>query len=196
MKKLIIFILLIFLLGCVHAYDSSIEINDVEFNIPSKYQGGDLFEDYYRLDNEFLIECIDNNVPNAIGLWACEKDYIKDLNVDSHPVRHYYQYNEYVHDNQSHLYFASDESIYEIAWTGNNITKDIEKLIKNTPKSKISNDEFYYALNKSIEIYKQQKIDKLNQDSEYNYIEAKYQPHPQDTHDDRKLKEILLTYYR
>jgi len=195
MKKLIIFILLIFLLGCVHAYDSPIEINDVEFNIPSKYQGGDLSEDYYRLDNEFLIECIDDNVPNAIGLWACEKDYIKDLNVDSHPVRHYYQYNEYVHDNQSHLYFASDESIYEIAWTGNNITKDIEKLIKNTPKSKISNDEFYYALNKSIEIYKQQKIDKLNQDSEYNYIEAKYQPH-QDTHDDRKLKEILLTYYR
>ena len=195
MKKLIILILLIFLMGCVYAQDS-IEINDVEFYIPSQYQGGYISEDYYRLDNEFLIECVNDNVPDAIGLWASENEYCKDLNIDGHPVRHYYQYNQYVHDNQSHLYFASDESIYEIAWTGNQITKDIKNLIKNAPKSKISDDEFYYALDKSIEIYKQQKIDKLNQDSEYNYHEAKYQSHNPDTHDDRKFKEILLTYYR
>ena len=182
-------------MGCVYAQDS-IKINDVEFEIPSQYPGGDISDNYYRLDNEFLIECVDDNVPDAIGLWASEKDYIKDLNIDNHPVRHYYQYNQYVHDNQSHLYFASDESIYEIAWTGNKITKDIENLIKNAPKSKISDDEFHYALDKSIDIYKQQKIDKLNQDSEYNYLEAKYQSHHQDTHDDRKFKEILLTYYR
>lgn len=64
---------------------------------------------------------------------ACEKDYEENLTVSNHPARHYCQYN--AHDNYSHVYFASGNSIYEISWQGNNITLDIEKLIKNAPPS-------------------------------------------------------------
>lgn len=199
MKKILILTMMVLLIGCAYASsDSIVEINGAEFKIPVKYQGGDATDNEYQLDNEFSIRCIDEDVPKAIGLWACENDYHKDLNINDHPARHYCQYNKYVGGNHSHIYFASDNSIYEIAWTDNNITKDIKNLIKNTPKSKIDDDTFYYALNESIDIYKQQRTDKLNQEAEYNYLEAKYQSqyNYQNINDDRQFKEILLTYYR
>ena len=77
------------------------------------------------------------------------------------------------------------------------ITSDIEKLIKNTPQSKIDEDTFYNTLDKSINIYKEQKIDKLNQNSQYNYLETKYNSYAsqQNKHDDTTLNRILLSCY-
>ena len=139
MKK--IFIILcgaILLLGCCYATDSAVEINSAEFEIPSKYQGGEFNGLEYKLDNTFSIRCVDDNIANAIGLWASESDFSEDLNINNHPVRHFCQYNKYVEGNHSHAYFLSGESVYEIAWTGKEINTDIEKLIKNTPKSEIT----------------------------------------------------------
>lgn len=185
----------IFLLGCVCAEENTVEINGISFEIPAQYLGGEKTADSYELDNNFSIRCVDENVPKAIGLWAEENDYAKDLIIGNHPVRHYCQYNEYVGGNHSHAYFASDESVYEISWVGDAIPKDIKKLIKNTPDSKIDNDAFYGALDKSIELYKIEKIDKLNQEAEYNYLEAKYQSKlSQQSNDDTRFKEILITY--
>lgn len=128
-------------------------------------------------------------------MWATEKDFSEDITINNHPVRHFSQYNKYVGGNLSHAYFASNHSIYEISWTGKEINKDIEKLIENTLESEINDDAFYSALDESVNIYKQQKIDKLNQEAEYNYLEAKYhsQTH-QEKSDDAITKEILFTY--
>ena len=81
---------------------------------------------------------------------------------------------------------------------GKEIDKDIEKLIKNTPESEIDSDAFYNALNESVDIYKEQKIDKLNSDGEYNYLEARQQTqlHQHQSRDDTRFNQILLTYYR
>lgn len=195
MKKLIIILTLsLLLVGCVYASDSTIKINGIEFKIPPKYQNGELDDDSYRLENNFSIRCIDNNVAKAIGLWAEEQEYSEDLTLNNHPVRYFYQYNKYVKGYHSHAYFASGYSVYEISWTGKEITSDIEKLINNTPKSNISNDDFYNMLNESYNIYKNQKVDKLNKDSQYNYLEAKSQSHQQ-TSEDSEMNKILLTYY-
>ncbi|MBQ7927554.1 MAG: hypothetical protein IJ287_02240 [Methanobrevibacter sp.] len=80
---------------------------------------------------------------------------------------------------------------------GEEITPEIEKLIKNTPASKIGKDTFYNTLDESIDMYREQKIVKLNQDAEYNYLEAKHQSQssPQNTHDDTKFNRILLIYH-
>lgn len=190
MKK-IIFTLLILtaFIGCVYA--QNIEINSVEFELPSKYSNGELYNDIYRLDNQFSIRCIDDNVPEAIGLWAEEAESQDDLNIGSHPVRHYVQYNRHVNGNHSHAYFTSGKSAYEISWTGCEITEDIKNLIEKTPKSEIDDDTFYNVLNESYRIYKQEKIDRLNKDSEYNYIEAKYSNQKQDSN---KFRQILITY--
>ena len=198
MKKIFIALTLtIIIMSCAYASNSTITINNVDFNISSQYQGGELTNDYYKLDNIFSIRCIDDNVPGAIGLWASEKDFSEDLMIGKHPVRHYYTYNEYVHGNLSHAYFTSEKSAYEIKWTGSEITKDIEKLIKNTPPSEIDSDDFYNALDKSVDIYKNQKIEKLNQDAQYNYLESSYQSQSsqKNTHDDTRFNRILLAYY-
>lgn len=196
MKKiLIITIITLLFVSCAYASSDHAEINGIDFKIPSQYQGGELDDDEYELDNVFSIRCIDDDVGSKIGLWAVEKDFSEDLNIDNHPVRHYYQYNKYVDGNHSHAYFASDESVYEIAWVGEEITSDIEKLIKNTPESKIDDESFYNALDESVSIYKQEKIDKLNNEAEYNYLEAKLQSNSHPTHDDTRFKQILYTYY-
>ena len=199
MKKILITLTLITLImSCSYASNSTITINNVDFSIPSEYQGGKMINGNYKLENIFSISCIDENVPSAIGLWATEKDFSEEMVIDGHPVRHYYAYNEYAHENISHAYFASGESVYEIKWTNNKITSDIEKLIKNTPQSKIDEDTFYNTLDKSINIYKEQKIDKLNSDGEYNYLEARQQTqlHQHQSRDDTRFNQILLTYYR
>ena len=196
MKKIFLFLVIFTLLaGCVYA-TQTVEINNVTFEIPSKYSGGEIDDDEYELDNVFSIRCIDEDVAGKIGLWAVEKDSSEDLNINNHPVRHFSQYNKYVGGNHSHAYFASGKSVYEIAWTDKEINSDIEKLIKSTPQSKIDDESFYNALDESVNIYKREKIDKLNQESEYNYLESKYlsQSNPQNT-DDTRFKEILFTYY-
>ena len=195
MKRILILLIAIFLIGCVWAQNDSIKtIDGIDFEIPAEYHGGNLTGTKYEFEDEFSIECIDKNIPKHIGLWASENDYSRDLSIGNHPVRHYCQYNQYIKANQSHAYFASENSIYEIVWTGNNITKDMEKMIKNTPSSKISDDEFKNMLDNSIKIYKQEKIDRLNSDAEYNYLEAKYSSADTDKNDNAKFNEILLTY--
>ena len=177
--------------------NSTIDINGVEFEIPDKYQGGELNNVKYSLNTVFSIRCIDDTLAESIGLWAQESDYSSNLTIGNHPVRYYCQYNQYVKGNQSHIYFTSGQSADEISWIGSEIDSDIENLIMNTPDSKISADDFYDALDDSIARYKQQKIDKLNRDSEYNYLEAKYlSQHPQQNTDgNTRFKEILFTYY-
>ncbi len=197
MKRILLTVTLTILLMSFVCASSTVKVNDAEFSLPPKYQGGELNNNSYRLNNTFSIRCIDENIPDAIGLWASEKEFEENSDIDNHQVRHFYQYNTYVGGYHSHAYFASGKSIYEITWTGKEINGDIEMLIKNTPPSEIKKDAFDYALNKSIDIYKEQKINQLNQDGEYNYMEAKYQSqlHEQQTPDDRKLNQILLTYY-
>lgn len=196
MKKIFILLTLTMLfVGFSYANDYAVEINGIEFHIPSEYQGGEIKNDEYELDNIFSIRCVDDNVAQAIGLWAEEHDFEENLNVGNHPVRHYCQYNRYVNGNHSHAYFASGDSIYEISWVGSEIDSEIGNLIKNTPKSKMNDDDFYKTLDESIDIYKEQKIDKLNEEGEYNYLEAKYSSLNQQPPDDARFKEILLTYY-
>ena len=197
LKKIFFMLIIISLIGSVWAQNENIvNINGIDFEIPGKYAGGELTNTSYEFDDEFEVSCIDGNIPKRIGLWACEKDYGENLTLENHPVRHYYQYNEYVHDNQSHAFFAIGKSIYEIAWTGNDLTSEIKNLIINTPSSEIDNDTFNNILDESIDIYKRDKIDQLNHDSEYNYLESKYNSKiSSDSHEDTKLNEILLTRF-
>lgn len=195
-KMLILTVIIILIFNCANATSDSIEINGINFEIPDRYHGGELGDEMYQLDNIFSIRCIDDDVGGAIGLWAVENDSSEDMNIDNHPIRHFIQYNTHVGGNHSHAYFASGDSIYEIAWAGKEINKDIERLIKNTPESEMDNNTFYSTLDEETNIYKQQKIDELNQDAEYNYLEAKFHSQPfQDRSDNSRIKEILLTSY-
>lgn len=193
MRKSLFVIILIISLSCTYASDSSVEINGADFEIPEKYQGGKELSEGYRFENKFSIYCIDDDISNHAGFWGSEKDFSQDLKIGNHPVRHYCGYNQYVGGDYSHAYFASGDSVYEINWVGNNITPDIEKLIKKTPDSKISEDEFYSELDDSVGAYKDERNEQLEDIAEYNHNTAKYKPYSYGKYDERKINEILIT---
>ena len=186
------------LVGFVYANNDAVEIDNVTFKIPPKYQGGEFENSFYRLDGNFSIGCVDDNIPDAIGLWASEQDFSEDVSVGKHPVRHFCQYNAYVEGNDSHAYFASGDSVYEISWVGEKIDSDIRKLIESAPPSKMSDDDFYDLLDMSYDIYKLERLQQDESDAQYNYLEAKYNEQLKQTkidqrHDNR-MKELWITY--
>ena len=71
-----------------------------------------------------------------------------------------------------------------------NISKNanIKQLIENTPESNIGDKNFYITLDNEINEYKNEKINKLNQENEYFKS-------PEVSSDDSRIKEILLSYY-
>lgn len=69
-----------------------------------------------------------------------------------------------------------------------NITSDIKQLIENTPESNINDKNFYITLDNEINEYKNEKINKLNQENQYF-------KNPEVSPDDSRIKEILISYY-
>lgn len=201
MKKMFLILTLsIFLMSCVYANENTIQINDIDFEIPAKYQNGELYNGKYQLNKNFSISCIDDNISKSIGLWAREQKFSEDIEIENHPVRHFSQYNKYVKGNHSHAYFASGKSVYEISWVGKEINRDIEKLIKDTPPSEISNTDFYNLLDESFKIYKQEKAVQYESDAQYNNLEAKYNSQLKESQLEQQkhgsdMNKILLTYY-
>lgn len=91
-KKLFLSLLLIALIisvGCVNAVDSSnwktVKVNDVDFKIPPKYQGGEINTartNYHYNDlNTFGILCVDDYLPSSYGCWYNFKG--KNLTIGS-----------------------------------------------------------------------------------------------------------------
>ncbi len=97
-KKLFLSLLLIALIismGCANAVDSSnwktVKINDVDFKIPPKYQGGDINNDHmnyhYNDLNTFGILCIEDYIASSYGCWHNFKG--KNLTIGSHDVAYF-----------------------------------------------------------------------------------------------------------
>ena len=97
-KKLFLSLLLIALIisvGCVNAVDSSnwktVKVNDVDFKIPPKYQGGEINTartNYHYNDlNTFGILCVDDYLPSSYGCWYNFKG--KNLTIGSHDVAYF-----------------------------------------------------------------------------------------------------------
>ena len=115
-KKLFLSLLLIALIisvGCVNAVDSSnwktVKVNDVDFKIPPKYQGGEINTartNYHYNDlNTFGILCVDDYLPSSYGCWYNFKG--KNLTIGSHDVAYFHEYNNFAKHYVSHAYFSS-----------------------------------------------------------------------------------------
>lgn len=195
-KKICVLFVFLILVSSFMVTISAVDVNGIDFKIPNKYLGGETKSDGYQLENIFGIFCIDDNLPQRVGFWASESDHNDSLDIDNHPVRYYYSYNQYVSDNMSHAYFSSGNSFYEIFWVGNQITPDIEKLIKDTPDSEIGNDSFNSIVDNAIDTYIKDRDDQLSYDSLYNDYEARSSSKSGygKTNYDR-LREGYITFY-
>lgn len=176
-KKLFLSLLLIALIisvGCVNAVDSSnwktVKVNDVDFKIPPKYQGGEINTartNYHYNDlNTFGILCVDDYLPSSYGCWYNFKG--KNLTIGSHDVAYFHEYNNFAKHNVSHAYFSSGDSIYCISWGSGEMTDEMEEIIINTPDSSYDTATFYGILNETKQDYEKEMV------NEYSY----YAPAP------------------
>ena len=156
-------------MGCANAVDSSnwktVKINDVDFKIPPKYQGGDINNNHtnyhYNDLNTFGILCIEDYIASSYGCWHNFKG--KNLTIGSHDVAYFYQYNNFAKHNVSHAYFSSGDSIYCISWGSGEMTDEMEEIIINTPDSSYDTATFYGILNEAKQDYEKEMV------NEYSY---------------------------
>ena len=146
------------------------DLNDVDFKIPPKYQGGEINTartNYHYNDlNTFGILCVDDYLPSSYGCWYNFKG--KNLTIGSHDVAYFHEYNNFAKHNVSHAYFSSGDSIYCISWGSGEMTDEMEEIIINTPDSSYDTATFYGILNEAKQDYEKEMV------KEYSY----YAPAP------------------
>lgn len=161
-KLLLIFITLIFLMGCVNAIDSSnwttATVGYEEFKIPPKYENPYKNDFHmYEFDDDidvFTIRYVNPAIMNLYGYFLETHSYIKKVNVSGHDAIHFCKYDRYDKANNSKLWFSSGEEFYYIAWRGENITPTIKEVVKSASKSDYNHTEFYRILNEEYQNYK------------------------------------------
>ncbi|MBQ6100172.1 MAG: hypothetical protein IJL02_09990 [Methanobrevibacter sp.] len=163
LKKLIILIFALFLLmNAVSSIDSSnwtkASVGYEEFKIPPQYENpykSDFHMYQFGEDiDEFTIRYVNPNIMELYGYFLEHNSYIKKVEVSGHDAIHFMTYDRHDETNNSKLWFSAGEEFYYITWRGNNITPEIEEIVKSASKSNYTHDEFYKVLNDEFQNYK------------------------------------------
>jgi len=169
MKKIIIFFIFIICISQVNAVEV-VNVNGVDFEIPSNYSGGVLKPGQYVYENlnVFGILCVDDYIVSNYGYWEDSSDYSEELSIDGRPSMFLTYYNSYSKTNVSHLYFPVNNSVYCICFEGNSLTLEIEEIVRKSPSSNINSNDFYSILDEVEKEYEnRQFMDSVNED---NYV--------------------------
>lgn len=162
-KKAIIFIfVLLLLIGAASAVDSSNWTTAIvgyeTFKIPPQYENPYKSDfNMYEFDEDidvFTIRYVNPNIMSLYGYFLEQNTHVKKVNVSGHDAVHFVSYDRHDETNNSKLWFSAGEEFYYITWRGNNITPEINEIVKNVSPSKYSHDEFYAILNDEYKNYK------------------------------------------
>ena len=199
MKKIIFFLVIFLLIGCVYASDfSKVTVNGVEFEIPSQYSNGNLQNTKYVYNDyrTFAILCVDDYIVSNYGGNYNIAELKQDSTIDNHPVKLLTTYNKYINKNVSYLYFPVNNSIYCICFQGNSIDEDISHIVKSAPGSNMSSDTFYGILDEVVKEHENLKYLDALSDNDYNYVLQKNNPHKDNSNNNRLLTWYLLSHRR
>ncbi|MBE6504519.1 MAG: hypothetical protein E7Z73_02070 [Methanobrevibacter millerae] len=195
MKRIILFILVFLLIGCVYASDfSKVTVNRVDFEIPSEYSSGDTMRGKYVYKDirTFAILCEDDYLVNGYGGYYDIVDDSWDLSIDGRPARVLTMFNNYIDKNVSYLYFPVNRSVYCICYQGNDVNESISHIVESAPGSSMSSDTFYGLLDEAYKAHEdRQYLDTVNKD--YSDYVSKTNQH-KDTSSDRLVKWYLLSH--
>lgn len=172
MKRLIIITSIFLLMGCCYAGEySTVNVNGVDFEIPSEYAGGDIKDNKYVYKDlrTFAILCVDDYLVNNFGGWASTCDYAQEITINGRPCTLLIMYNKYIDANVSYLYFPVKESVYCICFKSDNITPEISHIVETAPDYNMSSDTFYGLLDEAYAEYKESQYqDALDDDVYYD----------------------------
>lgn len=197
MKRIILFILIFLLIGCVYAGDfSNVTVNGVDFEIPHEYSKGDNLKGKYVYKDlrTFAILCVDDYIISSYGGYYDISDNSRDLSIDGRPARLLTMYNKYIEKNVSYLYFPVGKSVYCICYQGNDVNESISHIVESASQSNMSADTFYVLLGEAYKSHEdRQYYDALTKDySDYVTQTAQHK----DTSSDRLVKWYLLSHGR
>lgn len=195
MKRIILFILVFLLIGCVYASDfKNVTINGVDFEIPDEYSRGDSLKGKYVYKDlrTFAILCVDDYIISNYGGNYDITDDSHDLSIDGRPARLLTMYNKYIQKNVSYLYFPVGKSVYCICYQGNDVNESISHIVESASESGMSTDTFYGLLAETYKAHEdRQYYDALTKD--YSDYASKTNQH-KDSSNDRLVKWYLLTH--
>lgn len=206
-KKIIIgiclsIIILSMSLNPIAATDSSdwkeINISGVNFKIPPKYANGNLVGNTYMLETVFdfsIASLNDNSSLKEIYGYESTIEELNDLElkeVGGHDTVILHSYRSVCEHNVSYVFFAVGKNIFAISFNGDKITPEIEEIIKNTPKSKISKEILYKKLDKAQEDYVQEQMD---YDEAYEYSESYREGYYDGAKDMKSHSPSFVDYY-
>lgn len=197
MKRIILFILVFLLIGCVYASDfSKITVNRVDFEIPNEYSLGDTMKGKYVYKDltTFAILCVDDYLVGSYGGYYDIADDSRDLSIDGRPATLLTMYNKYIQKNVSYLYFPVNRSVYCICFQGNDVNENISHIVESASESEMSTDTFYGMLDEAYKAHEdRQYMDTITKD--YSDYVSKTNQH-KDTSNDRLVKWYLLSHGR
>lgn len=158
-------------MGCCYAAEySTVNVNGIDFEIPSEYAGGDIKDNQYVYHDlrTFAILCVDDYLVNNFGGWASTCDHAQEITIDGRPCTLLTTYNKYIDANVSYLYFPVNESVYCICFKSDNLTPEISHIVETAPDYNMSSDTFYGLLDEAYNDYKESQYqDALDDDVYY-----------------------------
>lgn len=178
MKMKLALILAILLVGlpCIYALDTSnwheITVNKVNFKIPDKYfnESGDAnYEKSYSYNNLLIVSCVDyNTLKHNYGSDSTGKGIIdiEQSSLSGHDLIHIYDNyhspwnKESTGLNKSYVFFSTGNKIFEISFKGEELTEEIQEIIKSTPESKMSEETFLNKLDNAQRDYIREDYEK------------------------------------
>ena len=183
--SIVLILAILFLIGVssVSAVDTSdwkeITVNNVDFNLPPKYQPNDseykYSQNYFHgspYDFKIKSMTLYKNLADEYGMWSTSKDArdIEETNIEGHDAIIIYEYNKYFDRTELHLFFSTGEKIFYMNYQKDNVTPELKEIIKSTPKSKMSYETFMDKLNNAQKDYLDEELQiNLELDAENYY---------------------------
>ena len=155
MKKIaILFVcsILMLVLAPISVASENVTVNGVTFEIPDQYSNGDIDDNSYILDSVYVFGIVANlNSPLHFfyGNEAVNKDNSENLTIGTHDVVHIVDYIDVRGYDVSFAYFVCGDTFYCISWKGTEMTPDIANMIRNSPDSDYTYNEFHDLLNEA-----------------------------------------------
>lgn len=159
----------------IYAVDTSdwieLTVNNVDFKIPDKYFNESKGKNHiksYRYSNQFaIISCVDYNTLKKEYGYDSTSEGLVDItqtSVSGHDLIHIYDNYKSRWDstgfNTSYVFFSTGTKIFKISYKGDKITNEIKEVIKNTPKSKMSEETFITKLDNAQRDYLTEEYNK------------------------------------
>ena len=176
----------------------NITVNNVSFQIPPEYGGGNNSSGNYVKNNVFTFGLVGLETDKSLRLnygyestWDENYD-AEEMEIDGHHAVAYYSHRSICNHDVTYLYFESNKTFYALSYDGNDVNDTIKKIVSYSPKSAFSKEKFNEKLNTMQEDYieEQREYEEM-----YAYDEGYRNGYSQGSMNSRHNHDDYFAYY-